>query len=161
MRIEHWRPQSKYPAKQLDYRNLLATCQGNTGKEEDEHCDRRKKDAEISINPLNQTCETLIRYDGAGKIYSDDLIIDEELDKVLNLNLGILVKNRKTILEKIIQNFNNKYGDKSWSVESISREIERYSNLNKQGKYEPYCQYIVYFLRKKLTVAKNRQKSGE
>lgn len=157
MRIEHWKPQSKYPLLQLDYHNLLAACQGNEGKPRDsEHCDKRKGDKEITIKPLDKTCETFIKYRGNGQIYSENSIINEELNKVLNLNLESLRKNRNAALDAVKKGFNKKYGKESWKIRDINREINRYTNKDYQGKYKPYCQYIIYFLNKKLAIAESR-----
>ena len=53
MKIEHWQPQTKYTSRQLDYRNLLGACMGNQGaRPQNQHCDTRKGDSEITINPI-------------------------------------------------------------------------------------------------------------
>jgi uncharacterized protein (TIGR02646 family) len=73
MRIEHWKSKNKYPELQLTYNNLLGACTGNKGKPEHlQHCDVRKGNAELKINPTVFSCENLIKFKKNGKIYSDD-----------------------------------------------------------------------------------------
>lgn len=82
MKIEHWRSQDEYPDLQLDYNNLLGACEGGQGFPRHlQHCDTRKGNIYLSINPLdsNRNCEDLIKYRGNGIIYSDDKDIDSTL----------------------------------------------------------------------------------
>ena len=100
MKIEHWQPQTKYSSRQLDYRNLLGACMGNQGaRPQNQHCDTRKGDSEITSNPIegDKNCENLIKYRPDGRIYSDDVSINHDLNETLNLNLGFLKKYKKTI----------------------------------------------------------------
>lgn len=60
MKIEHWKSQDDYPELQLDYNNLLGACQGGEGSPKHlQHCDTRKGNTEITINPLDtiKNCE--------------------------------------------------------------------------------------------------------
>jgi len=160
MKIEHWRPQSIYPSLQLDYQNLLGACQGNQGQPQHlQHCDTRKGESEITINPTDarRKCENLIKYRGNGQIYSDDLTIDRELNEVLNLNLETLTKNRKAVLDGVILGLQKKYPFKSWTAAILSKELARYSKVNEKSQDEPYCQVIIFWLNKRLS-AESKQK---
>jgi uncharacterized protein (TIGR02646 family) len=54
MKIEHWQPQTKYISRQLDYKNLLGACMGNQGaRPQNQHCDTRKGDSEITREHLS------------------------------------------------------------------------------------------------------------
>jgi len=153
MKIEHWRPQSIYHDLQLDYQNLLGACLGNQGQPQHlQHCDTKKGEIEITINTTDASrkCENLIKYRGNGQIYSDDVTINRELNKVLNLNLETLTKNRKAVLDAVILGLEKKYPSRSWTVAILSKEIARYSNINEKSQYEPYCQFIIFWLNKRL-----------
>jgi uncharacterized protein (TIGR02646 family) len=160
MKIEHWRPQSIYHDLQLDYQNLLGACLGNQGQPQHlQHCDTRKGESEITINPTDarRKCENLIKYRGNGQIYSDDLTIDRELNEVLNLNLETLTKNRKAVLDGVILGLQKKYPFKSWTAAILSKELARYSKVNEKSQDEPYCQVIIFWLNKRLS-AESKQK---
>ena len=153
MEIEHWQPQSKYPELQINYKNLLASCSGNRGsKKDNQHCNPRKGDAEITINPCDSTknCENYIKYSSTGKIFSDDETINHELNEILNLNHEILVKNRKETLFSVINALNEKFRNKTWSKEAIKKKLEELSSKDAEDKYSPYCQHIIWYLSKRL-----------
>jgi len=154
MKIEHYKPQKKYPQLQLDYQNLLASCKGNDGgpKHLPRHCDTSKGEQEITINPIDKisNCERVIKYRKNGWIYSDDPIINYELNNILNLNTQILVYYRKAVIDQVIKELTNIKGKKAaWSVSDIKNKIQVYENTT-AGKYKPYCQIIIYFLKKRI-----------
>jgi uncharacterized protein (TIGR02646 family) len=153
MKIEHWRPQTPYPQLQLDYQNLLAACNGNEGKPPElQHCDTKKGDKEIIISPTDshKNCEQYLKYSSNGRIYSENLDIDKDLNETLNLNLPTLVKNRNQAFKAVIQQLTSIRGkDAAWSVQEVKRKIQVYEN-GIDGKYESYCQMIVYFLKKRF-----------
>lgn len=154
MKIEHRQAQKKYPKLQLDYQNILASCKGNDGRAKHlpRHCDTSKGEKEITINPADKSknCETLIKYKSNGRIYSDDPIINKELDDILNLNTYELVNYRKEIIDKVKQELINIKGKKEkWSDSDIKTNIQKYES-KKNGKYSPFCQIVIYFLKKRI-----------
>ncbi|MDM8559374.1 retron system putative HNH endonuclease [Candidatus Parabeggiatoa sp. HSG14] len=154
MKIEHRQPQTKYPELQLDYQNLLASCKGNDGgpKHLPRHCDTNKGDQEITIDPVDKlkNCERVIKYRRNGRIYSDDPVINHELNDILNLNTQTLVNCREAIRVQIIKELTNIRGKKSaWTSSDIKAKIQQYENkIN--GKYRPFCQVVIYFLKKRI-----------
>jgi len=153
LKIEHWKPQSKYPELQLIYHNLLAACDGNEGSSPKfQHCDTHKGDDEITLNPADskKNCEQYIKYSSDGRIYSDDTIINYELNETLNLNTQTLVSNRNKAFKAIIQELTNIRGKKAaWSIYDVYKKIQAYET-KENGKYKPYCKMIVYFLKKRF-----------
>ncbi len=161
MKIEHWQPQSSYPTLQLAYQNLLGACQGNQGKPKNlQHCDTSKGESEITINPTDAKCDKLIKYGakGNGKISSGDVTIDRELNEVLNLNIETLTKNRQAVVDAVIKGLGTKYPDKTWTVEILTKEIAKYTQLNQDSQYREYCQVAIYYLNKKLAIVNNQSK---
>jgi len=154
MKIEHWKPQSQYTKLQLDYRNLLAACEGNEGNPRQlQHCDTRKGDKEIIINPADsqKNCEQYLKYSSNGRIYSDDPIIDNDLNNILNLNTQTLINNRKKALNTVIQELTRIKGKKAvWPIQAVYQKIQAYETKEKCKKYKPYCQMIVHFLNKRF-----------
>ncbi len=63
MKLEHFKPKSKYKALELDYKNLLAACLGNSNNEI--HCDSNKLGEELKEvpNPASEEFEQFkIKY---------------------------------------------------------------------------------------------------
>jgi uncharacterized protein (TIGR02646 family) len=154
MKIEHHKPQTKYPELQLDYQNLLASCKGNDGgpKHLPRHCDTNKGDQEITINPVDKlkNCEQFIKYGKDGKIYSDDPVINYELNDILNLNTQILVDCRKAIRDQVIKELTKIKGkNAAWPPAKIKKIIEKHEDKYENRQYIPYCQVVIYFLKKR------------
>ncbi len=157
MKIEHWKSQDKYPNLQLDYNNLLGACQGRQGSPNHlQHCDTKKGNTEITINPLaHYNCEDLIKYSGDGRIYSDDVSINYELDKVLNLNMQILKNNRRDTLQLVIQKLTKECPKGNWTVAMLAKEINHWSNKQEDAKYKESCQIVIFYLKKKIATFYN------
>ena len=155
MKIEHCQSQSpnKFPEKQLDYTNLLGACLGGSGKpRRDQHCDTRKGDDDISFNPANlkHDVERLFKFPGSGRIEANDEANDpqfqSEIDDVLNLNHSILVNNRKAVIDAFTQILRLK---KVRDVD-IPKYLATWEGEN-GADLEPFCQVVVYYLRKKIS----------
>jgi hypothetical protein len=150
MKIAHWHAQARYPSEQLDYTNLLGACRGNEGQpRSSQHCDTHQADEDVSRNPANPAhrVEHSIHYQPNGKILSADPVFDNELNKVLNLNLPFLRNNRKATLDGFIQSL-PKQGDLPRT--KLERWLRDWSGQSHAGDLRPYCQVVVYWLRKKL-----------
>jgi uncharacterized protein (TIGR02646 family) len=150
MKIAHWRSQDRYPAQQLDYANLLGACRGNEGQpRKSQHCDTRQGNSDLSRNPANPTHRVgeAIRFEGDGRIVSDDGTFDTELNDVLNLNVAFLMNNRKATLDAFIRALP---ADGSLRRESLERWLHNWNGESHAGELEPFCQVVVYWLRKRL-----------
>ena len=152
MKIEHWKPQ-RHAHSQLDYHNLLAACDGNEGAErKEQHCDTHKGEFEISINPADnvKNCEHFVEYRKNGTIYSKNHVIDEELNVILNLNVETLKENRATIIDQVKNEITRVKGkNASWPIRYVKKIIRKYENKIDE-KYIPYCQVVIYFLKKRF-----------
>lgn len=149
MKIEHWKPQSLYDHLQLDYKNLFGACLGNKGQPKHlEHCDTKKGDELITINPTDPVCEAWVKYSSSGEISSDEMRINNDLNITLNLNVETLVKNRKRVLDEALKNFYQNHPQSTWTKAILEREIRKWSPT--KGPYKEYCQIVVFHLKKKL-----------
>ncbi len=165
-KIEHYKPRYGNEELEIDYKNLYLACDGekvncteNQDKDENIHNDCKcKYKKEKNCKKIVKHCDTCknnrpleyinfeniereIKYKSDGTIYSDDPNIDKELNSVLNLNLGILKKNRKNakidLWTKLSQN-------KTWNIQ---KDIDKYEQGSKKA---PYIGMLLYFLKRKL-----------
>jgi uncharacterized protein (TIGR02646 family) len=149
MKIAHWHSQTKYPREQLAYANLLGACLGNQGlRPKDQHCDTRQGNDDLSRNPANSDhqIDSFIRFEGDGQITSQDQIFDKEINQVLNLNLAFLKRERKAVLDSFQITLKKRGMLKRATLERLFRDW----NGESGGELRPYCQVIVYWLRKRL-----------
>lgn len=73
--IEHLRPGSRFPADDLTYENLLASCPRDDQPGEPLHCGKLKGDwfdASRLISPLQPDCETRFRFTADGEVRPAD-----------------------------------------------------------------------------------------
>lgn len=156
MKIEHWRCQRRHRDRELDYRNLLAACTGGEGRRGgdrgDQHCDTRKGDRDLRWNPADPVhrVETRLRYELDGAIRSDDAEFDDQLDRVLNLNLSVLKNNRKVVFDLVLDWWRRERRRAQGRVsrERIERERDRWSGGS--GDLRPYCQVAIWLLTQHL-----------
>jgi uncharacterized protein (TIGR02646 family) len=149
MRIEHWHCQTNYPGERLDYSNLLGACKGNEGPEKYQHCDVRKKDLDLFRNPADPSdaVEMWIHFQADGRINSDDPQFDTELNRVLNLNAPFLVDQRKEVLDGFIDSL-PRIGQ--LNLADWRQRLAEWNGESNSGDLRPYCQVVVYWLRKKV-----------
>jgi|SRR5580700_3346854 uncharacterized protein (TIGR02646 family) len=153
MKIEHWHSRDNYGNEQLDYSNLLAACLGNDGQSwSHQHCDTRKGNSDLSRNPSNpmHRVEDLIRFEADGRIASDNLAFNDELNGVLNLNEAFLKNNRKARLDGFKAAL-NKRGNLPRTT--LERWLREWNGESQPGELLPFCQVVVYWLRKRLARA--------
>jgi len=146
MKIEHWQCQADYPARQLDFSNLLGACLGGQGRpEREQHCDTRKGNNGLCFSVCDPAhpIERKIRFLGDGTISSDDVTVDEEIKVVLNLNLPRLVSNRRGVLMA----FQDRLG-KGARLDP-ARELSKWDG-GQPGDLPEFAQVVVYWLQKKL-----------
>jgi uncharacterized protein (TIGR02646 family) len=178
MRIEHFKPQSKYNGKvfndgitypdlTLKYDNLLAACHGHETDPERNgndirHCDVKKGNIEITIDPTDSihNCENQVKYKKSTnpndrnlfgvEIFSDDPQINSDLNDTLNLNMVYIKGNRGGILKGLLDYMHRAYGQNGWSVNSIRNEINKWCNRTNDNNFREYCMVVVYFLKKRI-----------
>lgn len=137
--IEHIFPKGTkaYKKMQLDYdNNLIASCDGGKYKRKgdpsippcDLHCDTKKSDDPIPVNPLNPSCEEKFLYDEKGDVIG--IGSDAEVTiEILNLSSPILKNMRKAAIDaySFLPNIN-------WK-----EEYERLKDKNAKGQYTEFC----------------------
>ncbi len=146
-KIEHFKPQSKYPQLQIDYKNLFIACSGDSDTKF--HCDTRKGDQELSSVDLLINIENRISYEKTGKIKSSDPSLEKDLIEILNINSPVLVEHRKQTYSDFIHLIRKKTSG-TWTKFFIRKMINKYQQKNEKGLYAEHYDMIIFFLRKKL-----------
>ena len=148
-KIEHFKPQTHHRNLQIDYQNLFIACSGGEGQRaKEQYCDTKKGESELKKVDLLSSFDGEIAYkkESRGiKIYSEDSDLNSDIEQILNLNVNVLYKNRKEIYDNTIARLKQK----EFKPDYIKRIINHFKDKH-NGKYEPFCQMIVYFLTKKL-----------
>ena len=135
VRIDHLNPKSIHKERVLDYSNLLAVCDGSQGQGLiNEHCDVKKGDLEISVQPTSEDCENRFSYvEGEMEGIDGD---GEKTIKLLGLNVKHLKEGRKNISKAVAETkleiWMELYGDdidtirdlKNKSIDDIYNKIE-------------------------------------
>ena len=149
MKIEHHCEQSicngdnEQPDRRLDYTNLLAVCQGKSGK--DLHCDSMKatykidKGLPMEIIPTNQAHISTISYGCSGKLSSSNEKFQGEIDTLLNLNLQYLKSQRKGRWNEIFKFSMD--GKKKINKEKMQRLLER--EIDKKSAFTGMFEYML------------------
>ena len=145
MKVEHWKAR-RYKDFVLAYNNLMAACEGNFCT--DKHCDTRKADDEISINPtfaINNV-ENIISYK-----WSDGRLVylseyKSDIETILVLNNFVLKRNRLSVLDGVIQVLKLK----NYSKSECQKQLDKFQKRDKSGRFQPYCMVAVRFLEKKM-----------
>lgn len=146
MKVEHYKPRGKHPNLKLDFTNLFAACKGNFCS--DKHCDTKKDKTELLIHPADpkNNCELIVSYKLSGHLtYPAEYRTD--IENTLNLNSPVLRLNRKSTMEASAIAL-KKLG---YSKAVIEKQISKFNSKNDEGKFNPYCNAVLWLLRKKLS----------
>lgn len=159
MKVEHYKCQNRFPELQLDYKNLFGACTGNEGQPKKlQTCDTKKANEELTINPLttSPSCETLFKFNSEGEMSSlcDDESINNQINKVLNLNMQSLMDTRKEVYffiqARVRAESNRAIRNKAAFKRFLNQELQFWQAKDDKGKYKPYCMVAIYYLKKKL-----------
>ena len=133
-----------------NYDNMLAVCQGNFCLNET-HCDKSRseyqsKEPLMKLTPLNKLQMHNIKFTHSGVIYYEKLDeksdINDELNRVLNLNCDGMVERRGEIRRAIKSSLHRRKFDKKFA----QKELAYWESQN--GSLRAYCQVAILELRK-------------
>lgn len=153
-KIEHTLSRATHPDLQLDYTNMVICCPGSIN--DDAHCDKSKsvgaKDINFSLFSIPDI-KSISYSSKDGTIKSTNPVIEDEINKVLNLNNQLLKANRLQAINGIIAVLNLKNWKKS-ECEKQLEEWKRKTPRDIQGEiqlaFKPYCGVVIHYLEKKL-----------
>jgi uncharacterized protein (TIGR02646 family) len=145
--IEHLDPQSKTDAElSVEYTNMLASCGRDTYKPEyrwPEYCGHKKADLAIGVSPLQANCEEFFNYSSTGEILPTANNLAQQKDaqttiEVLGLNHYDLMQGRIQALEAL---------QGIMTQEEAELLAQVCQQMNAQGRYQPFCNAVLYFLK--------------
>ena len=149
-RIEHYNAQSQSPREQLDYKNMLAVCYGGEGGDPEHYtCDKKRGNADLSIDPRNKSHIDALSYRDNGEIYSTNDNFSKDIE-TLNLNDDLLVRRRKAALEEIKLHIYKKCKSKKVTTKYLQKLLNKYEIENPKT---PYSGIIIWYLHKKIEYA--------
>jgi uncharacterized protein (TIGR02646 family) len=147
--IEHLKPRTLYPDLQLEYANLLASCQGEseTPPPIPVHCGHQKRDwyeENLMVSPLDLNCAEFFRYSGAGEILPiddpDRQAMAETTIEYLGLNIAKLQAMRGEAIAGVLLAIDG------LTEEEIRLFAEGCEQLDRDGRHRPFCTAISYIL---------------
>ncbi len=157
MSVEHYIPQSYHassPLKpdehrrnDLNFLNMLASC--NTG---DRNCSGLRGNIWLRIDPRKKECEILVKFEKNGRAYSNDPMIQTEINDVLHLNSDLLLENRKKVILSAKARLTKLKRTGFLSNQQIQNEIAFWLESSR-GQYREYCLAAVHYLRSKIQKA--------
>lgn len=158
MIIEHYRPQSKFPNLDLDYRNMLGVCKGgSTVQQRAEnrklHCDQSKGNEELKVlNPLDRKVTMHYDFTMDGRMNAQGVKKNQAQEDIalLNLNETFLAENRRRILKELADLYDTLPADLGQAKQILKKLKNRWEKVDKDGNMQPFCQVALDFLQHKL-----------
>ncbi|MDF5707337.1 MAG: TIGR02646 family protein [Nostoc sp. S4] len=145
--IEHLKPRSTYPSLSLEYKNLIASCQGESEEPPPVpvHCGHKKKywyDENLMVSPLEITCADFFQYPASGEILPIDnpakkAAAETTIEK-LALNISKLQNMRKLAIDAAL------LATDGLTEAEIQLLAQGYEKPDKNGRYTPFCAAISY-----------------
>lgn len=141
--VEHIKCRDRYPTLQLDYLNMICSCEGGQNKRSGNskyplYCDAAKGSHDIPVSPLDLNCAELFVYDEAGGIhdkYSQDA---RSTIEILNLNNPVLKNRRKAAI--------NYYKQLSDEDTNWDEELQHLYFVYDNRKHIEFCFVIEYYI---------------
>lgn len=146
--LEHFWPKSRFKNLDMDYQNMLASCEGETTG--GDHCGHKKEDwydVDMVI-PTDDEIETMFHYALDGGIHSAHNGGKEAVGKRMIREWGLdsfhLERNRRMALEQTeIFDMQDYTEDEVW-------DIIAYYDGRQEGKYIEYCNVIIDVMKREL-----------
>ncbi len=129
--IEHLRPRSKpqFAAAELEYSNLLCSCQERLKPKEPRHCGTAKDDwyeETLMVSPLDQTCEDRFQFTADGGVYArqNGDVAAQKTIEALNLGIAKLQAMRAAAIEGLL--------------DLMPADVTRYLRRDADGTFPPF-----------------------
>lgn len=134
--IEHLLPQSIHPQKQLDYSNLLASCEADGKKT---HCGHKKAQQLLPITPLDSEDPSQhFIFAADGNIYprSENNNAANSTLSILGLNAKRLVTMRNTVISTFMNLLINSPEERQQTLDAVSPSCDKYCEFYSAIRYQ-------------------------
>ncbi len=132
--IEHFKPQSDASVDDIDFSNMLCSCQKNINKGDPRHCGNLKGDwfdEALLVSPLSNSCSDNFGYKGDGTIFAiDDDMAAKTTIKKLGLDIGKLNALRESVIEPFL--------DGALTDEEFKLFVDGYLKIDSHGRYSEF-----------------------
>jgi uncharacterized protein (TIGR02646 family) len=138
--LEHLQPQAT-GEKQLDYQNMLCSCQRNLQPGEPRHCGNLKGgwyDAALLVSPLDPNCEAQFRFTALGEILPNTE--NNNAAQITINKLGLNIKKLQALRRVVIAPFL----DPDLTLEDLKHFVEGYLQVDSGGGFNPFYTTIRY-----------------
>ncbi len=153
MSVEHYITQNRHQNSPLSekehkdndlkYSNMLGSCNSK-----ERNCSGERGNKPLTINPLSKKIETFVYFTNEKYAYSTKQA-KADVEDVLKLTTDIRLEDaRKIVLESVRRNLPN--SRKSWTKAQLQIELKKWENVDKRGKYRPFCQVAICYLQEKI-----------
>ena len=138
MKIEHWISQKSEEGdgeeKALDFHNMLGVCTGYmSSPHEDQTCDTHRGNIKLEVDPRSQESVAQIAYRADGTIYSENVLINRDLNETLNLNCerAYLKANREAAITALQKFCLRQRQNGTWDI-TVLKKAEQYFGQEKR-----------------------------
>ncbi len=139
--LEHFKSQEDYEEEQLNYQNILCSCQRKLSKGEPRHCGNSKGSHDYAkfISPFDENCEGYFSYTAEGEILPalNNNKVNFTIEK-LQLNIEKLIKSRQKVIEPFLD---EELSDDEFILMVTDYLIEKEDN---NGYYNEFYTTIKY-----------------
>lgn len=149
-KIEHLSPQATRHAKatprlDVDGWNLLLACPRGAGERAaDQHCDTRKGNRPLGLDPSNHV-ERRFRYLKDGRIEVDEPRWTADIEDVLNLNAPIPSRGRKSAIDAVLDHLRRRHPG-AWTAARLQNLAASLRETRHEERFTAYCMASVYSL---------------
>jgi uncharacterized protein (TIGR02646 family) len=138
--IEHFQPQSDPNVDDIDFSNMLCSCQKTLKSGEPRHCGNLKGDwfdATLLVSPFYSSCESKFGFRADGTIYPKDNAEDAKTTiEKLGLDIPKLNSLRKSVIDIFL--------DDSLSEDEMRTFIKSHLQKDNSGKFGEFHTTIDY-----------------
>ncbi|MGF1541821.1 MAG: retron system putative HNH endonuclease [Pleurocapsa sp.] len=151
--IEHFKPRNKYSDLQIEYSNLIASCQGESESPPPipVHCGHKKSSwykAKLMVSLLKSNCAEFFRYTEDGQILATKEANKYQAAKTtiekLDLNINKLRKMRSAAIEGILEDLD------ITDTQRVQKLINGFDQPNQNRVYAEFCYVITCILKQYL-----------
>lgn len=149
--IEHFRPQHPYVALELDYRNLLVSCQRETLRRAPRHCGVAKDGAfeeHLHVSPFEFGTDERFVYTLTGDISSTARVDDaaNHMIDLLKLSISFLKNRREAAISRV---FDHRFlGDAT--IDELAKLRDGLSVADETGRLEEFAHVLARFAAQRI-----------